>query len=477
MKPFRRKMSPRPVATDAVATDAFRNSAARMGYATPSLAEGTEYELVRWSQDYWLLITLYRNHWLARRIVELPAQDMCKAWPRLKTEFADAKMLANLGRTLSRTYTQQKVQQAIKWARLFGGAAALMVIDGHEDILDEPLDLDDITPGSYKGLIVFDRWSGITPSINISIDFASPVNYGMPEYYDIHGTDGGTAFRVHHSRILRFSGPDVPSPEFQVTNRWGISVLEPVYEELRKRDNMSWAVLQLLFRAQILTMKEPQLSNLMSGAGASAQAAKNFENRMQQQNALLSNQSLLLLGEDGELQSHQYSFGGVSEIYQQFQMDVSGAAQQPVTRLFGRTATGLGQSNDADERMYEEDIHRKQHEELKPQLDKLYPVICMSEWGEVPDDMDLEFPSIRVLSEEDKSNLAKNGMETILAPFNAGIKNYGSKTVLQEIKQLSIKTEIGSNITNEMIESAPQDDSAVMSGGEFSDETVKEADE
>lgn len=44
---------------------------------------------------------------------------------------------------------------------------------------------------------------------------------------------------------------------------------------------------------------------------------------------------------------------GISDVYQQFQLDMSGASEIPVTRLFGRTISGLGQSNDADERMYE----------------------------------------------------------------------------------------------------------------------------
>jgi hypothetical protein len=42
-----------------VGFDYFRNLAARMGYGTPSLAEGTEYEMVRLSNDYWLMLTLY----------------------------------------------------------------------------------------------------------------------------------------------------------------------------------------------------------------------------------------------------------------------------------------------------------------------------------------------------------------------------------------------------------------------------------
>lgn len=439
-----------PVAKDAVANDVFSNVAARMGYGTPSLAESTEYDLIRYTQDYWLMITLFRNHWIARRIVEKPAQDMTKAWPRLTCELKPDQ-IKKFDRIVSKTYTAAKIQKTLKWARLFGGAGALMVIDGHEDILNEPLDLDDVTPGSYKGLIVFDRWSGISPKGQISSDINSPTDFAMPEYYTVHG-DNSESFDVHASRILRFSGPDVPTPEYQAQQYWGISDLEVVFEELRKRDNMSWSILQLLFRAQILTQKNPMLASLLSGATASGQAQQKFQQTLQAQNELLSNQSMLILGEDGELQSHQYTFGGVSEIYQQFQMDIAGAAKIPVSILFGRTATGLSQSNDADIRIYEQEIAQKQHEELKPQLDKLYPVICMSVFGEVPEDLDFDFPSIRVLTDEQKADMSQKGTEAILAPFSAGVTS--QKLTLQELKQQSDITGVFSNITDEDIDAA-----------------------
>ena len=47
--------------------------------------------------------------------------------------------------------------------RLYGGAGGIIMIDGHEDMLDQPIDLDMVMPGRFKGLIILDRWTGITP--------------------------------------------------------------------------------------------------------------------------------------------------------------------------------------------------------------------------------------------------------------------------------------------------------------------------
>lgn len=432
--------------------DYFANMAARMGYGTPSLAEGTDYQMVRLSNNYWLMLTLYRNHWLARRIVDIPAQDMTRKWANLTCQI-DPQAIQQFDRVLAKTYTPQRICQTIKWARLYGGAGALIAIKGHENKLEEPLDYDDVNPGTYLGLIPFDRWVGIWPDSEISDDLDHPIDWGLPKYYNVTSSDASSqTFRVHASRILRFTGPDIPTPEFQAQVYWGISVLELVWEELKKRDNASWSILQLLFRANLIAQTNPELAQLLSGVGMSQQALQQFSSRMQAQNELLSNQSMLVLPEKGQMQAIQYSFAGIGEVYAQFQMDVAGAARSTVTRLFGRTISGLGQSNDQDERMYEEWVHEDQEDQLRPALNKLYPVVCMSVLGEIPDDLDFEFPSVRVLTEEEKSEMTEKASAPIIAAYNSGL--ISPKIALMEFRSLSDTTGIFTNITDEDIEKA-----------------------
>lgn len=430
------------------AFDVFTNALARMGFGTPNLAQGANYELVRFSYDYWQLITLYRNHWISRRIVDTPAKDMVRAWPSIASEM-DPEDMSKIDRVIRRTYTKANLLKTLQWARLFGGAGALMVIDGHEEILEEPLELDQIGVGAYKGLIPFDRWAGITPSGEVCTDVAKPTDFNKPEFYRVN-TGNGESFRVHASRVLRFCGPEVPTPEREAQSWWGISALEPVYEELQKRDNMSWNILSLTFRANLIGMTMDDLAQITSGLGMSQIAKQKWGDRMEAINHMMSNQSLIPLPKDGKLESTSYSFAGLSDCYQQFQLDISGAAEIPVTRLWGRTITGLGQSNDADERIYEERIGSDQETDMRPQLEKLYPVICMSELGEVEDDLELSFPSIRVLDEKEKAEQAKAVVDTVTVALNSG--GISPRTYGKELKQSSKITGIFSNITDEDIE-------------------------
>ncbi len=427
--------------------DFFSNPAARMGFGTPSLAEDAQYELIRFSYNYWELITLFRNHWISRRIVETPAIDMIRAWPRLTSDI-DPKQITKLDRVIRRTGTKAQLQTALTWARLFGGAGCLMVIDGREHELDQPLDLDSVPLGGFKGLCAFDRWAGIQPEGEICTDPSRPTDFNRPEFYNVTPT-GGSSFKVHASRILRFLGPEVPTPEREAQSWWGISVLEPIYEDIKKYDNMSWNILSLTFRANILGMKFPDLAALLSGRGASQNSSQGGEQRMSAVNHLISNQSLVPLPADGGIESTQYSFGGLADVFQLFQLALSGGSQIPVTRLWGRTYSGLGASREQDEMLYEEKIASDQSSQLVPQLEKLYPVVCMSEIGEVPDDLDLICPSIRTLDEKEKSDLAKSVADTVTVYLNSGIMS--PRTVAQEVKQSSDITGIGTNITDEDI--------------------------
>jgi len=440
------------------AFDAFVNAPARLGAGMPNLAEGADYILQRLTFDYWLLITLYENHWIVRRIVDGAAEDMTRAWPKVNTD-ADPKDLDRINKLIRKTCTRGRITQTIKWARLFGGAGALIVIDGHENQLDEPLNLKDIEIGAYKGLIPFERWTGVHPTLEICTDITRPTDFNLPEFYEVTARD--KSFKVHASRILRFTGPSVPTPEREAYSTWGISVMAPVYEELRKRDNLSNNLISLSFRAQILGMVMPELAQMLSGA-STGQAAQQFHGRMEAFNQILSNQSLALLPKDGQLQSTNWSASGYAELYAQFQMDIAGAAEMPVTRLFGRTISGLGQTNGADERIYEERIAMEQEHGLRPQLDKLYPILFMSELGEVPPDLELDFPSVRVLTEEEKGKLTVDTVASVTSLLNAGLFN--KVQALKEIQQQSAITGFGTAIHDEDISAAEKEEAAGFGG-------------
>jgi phage-related protein (TIGR01555 family) len=437
------------LAGGAQAQDAFQNLLARTGAGSSSLENGTDYPLTRLTLNFWQLVSLFEGSWLARRIVEAPASDIVKTWPNVLGEI-DPDDLAKFKRAVTKTNTRGKVLEALTWGRLFGGAGALIVVKGHEHELDKPLDLDKVGISSYRGLVTFDRWSGISPTGEVCDNFDNPLDVGLPEFYEIHAKNSSETFRAHSSRILRFCGPKMPEPENSVYQGWGISVLAPVMQALISYDNVSANALSLSYRANLIGMRMPELAQILSGVGISQKAAQDFATRMQPVNQMLSNQSLVMLPKDGELSNVQYSFGGLAELVQMFQLQMAGAAKMPVSLLWGRLYNGLGNAGDGDERIYEKTVATEADVTLRPALEKLFPVIMASELGEVPDDMELSFPSIRVLDEKEKTELAKTIVDTLTVVLNSG--GISPRTYGKELKQSSDITGVFTNITDEDIE-------------------------
>jgi len=448
------------------ARDAFSNLLARTGFGSTSLENGSEYPLTRFSLQFWSLISLYESSWLARRVVDAPAADMLKTWPRIISD-TSPEDLGKVAKAIRKTNTKGVFLEGLTWGRLFGGAGALIVVKGHEHELDQPLDLDNVPLGGYQGLVTFDRWSGIQPSGEVCEDTERPLDVGLPEYYTVT-PQGGSGFRVHASRIIRFCGPKMPEPENSVYSGWGISVLAPVLQSMNSYENLSANALSLSFRANLIGMKEDGLSQLLSGASMNQKSAEGFANRMAALNQSMSNQSLIIYGKDGELSNIQYSFSGLSDLIQMFQLQLAGAAEMPPSLLWGRLYGGIGgDSGSGDEKQYEKSIATKAQVFVRPQLEKLLPVICMSELGEVPDDMELDFPSIRVLDESEKAELAKAVVDTVTVALNSG--GISKRTYAKELKASSEKTGIFTNITDEFIESLPDtvEDESEMGEGLF----------
>jgi phage-related protein (TIGR01555 family) len=446
----------------AFASDAFSNPAAKLGFGTANIMEATQYPLTRLSRNYILMVSLYRTNWIVRKVIDAKAEDMLKNGWSLDTQ-RTPEQITQFEKVVTDTATIAKLVETVKWSRLYGGSSALLVIKGQKN-LEAPLNVEDVDLDSYKGLLVFDRWSGISPGATLNTDLDDPVHFGEPEFYEIT-TSSSQRIRVHSSRLLKFTGRILPLWERQAEQYWGISEVEIMFEELRKRDNTSWNIASLVFRANVFGLRQKDLSQMLSGIGSSQAAQLRFWQTIQAQSDLMSNMGMFVLPEDGGLETHQYGFSGISDVYEQFMLDVCGATEYPMSRLFGRTVTGLGQGNEGDEHSYYDNIGQLQKQQVDPNMRKLMPVIAMSTWGEVPEDLAWSYNPVRSLTDKDKSDLAKSYSDSINQTFTNGI--VGRQTALKELKQQSGTTGLFTNITDKTIEEA---DDEPMDMSEMGDE-------
>lgn len=106
-------------------TDAFQNVLARLGWGAPNLMESTEYPLTRLTQNYQLMNSLYRSHWLIRRIIDVIPEDMCKNWYQVSSQLP-LDQLERVEKLERRTRVKAKILEGLKWGRLYGGAGAII---------------------------------------------------------------------------------------------------------------------------------------------------------------------------------------------------------------------------------------------------------------------------------------------------------------------------------------------------------------
>ncbi|MEG1564563.1 MAG: DUF1073 domain-containing protein, partial [Bacteroides sp.] len=437
------------------ARDAFSNQMARLGAGTPNLLEGTSYSLQRLTRDFNTLNALYRESWIVRRIIDVIPADMIKNWLTI-TSAIDPELLKKFDFELRKTQLLNKITKGLKWGRLYGGAIGLMLIKGQGDDLTAELDMEAMVPGDFAELLILDRWNGVCPSSELIDDISSP-DYGLPKYYTVTDPTAGTMVKIHHSRCIRFIGNDLPYWEELAEMYWGASIIESVFDELKKRDNVSWNIAQLTFMANLRVLKMDDMVTMLSSTDPTSQSE--LYRTIEAQNMLMSNMGMQILDSKDGLETHQYTFGGLADCYQQFIMDISGAAEIPVTRLFGRSPAGLNATGESDLQNYYDMIAEKQESILRPILNQLLPVLCMSIFGQVPDDFDFDFDPVSEPSDKERADLAKIGTENVVAAVNAGLVS--PRVGLKELKQQSERTGVWTNITDADIEAASDDVNAM----------------
>jgi len=440
----KRKRKPAPAPDPVRTTDAFSNPLFRLGYGSQSPLEATDYPLTRMTDNYALLNSLYRDNWVVQNVVGIIPDDMTKKWFTLGGIGPDH--LRQLEQAQRRTALRDRINTGLKWGRLYGGAAGILLIRGQEGMLDQPLDLELVLPGTFAGVYIVDRWSGITPDAELVEDLADP-DFGLPAYYQVNSPEGGIVARVHHSRVIRFTGRELPYLEKLAEMYWGESEVEALYQDVVKHDNVSANMAALTFRANIDTMEVESLDQLFSVSSGAMQ--RRFWNTMQAQSVLRSNFGMQLVNKGDQIRNTQYTFTGLQEVYDSMCHDLSGASRIPVTKLFGRSPAGMNATGESDLRNYYDYVDTLRENVLRPLLERVLPVLCMSAWGAVPEDLDIQFPALWMPTPRELAEIAEKKALAVRDVFQAGL--LAADTAQRELKKLSDETGLFGSISDEEI--------------------------
>lgn len=81
----------------------------------------------------------------------------------------------------------------------------------------------------------------------------------------------------------------------------------------------------------------------------------------------------------------------------------------------------MNATGEADLRNYYDMIAQKQEQILRPALEKLLPVMAISCWGYVPDDLKIVFNPLMSISPAEQATLSRTMTEEVIAAFQSGL--------------------------------------------------------
>lgn len=426
-------------------TDGISNKMARLGVDTENIINAHEYVTERITNNYQLLTNLYRDNWVIQNIVSAVPDTITNKWFNVVSSISSNK-LNMLTKVFQRTRLASKINEGMRWGRLYGGALGIIMMKGQTDNLDEPLDYDYIGNDCFLGLHIIDRWLGAYPDIEVVDDPTDP-DFGLPKYYEVTDPQLGISLKVHHSKVVRFVGRQLPSYERIRELYWGESDIESVYRELVRRDTTAENIASLIFKANLSVLKVKDLDQIF--AINSEKAQKRFWELIKNVSIMESSLGIKVVNSEDSAEYLNYSFTGVREIYETIMMDLAGATRIPVTKLFGRSPAGLNATGESDLQNYYDYVDEVRNNQFTDHILKLLPLIALSTWGEIPDDLNFKLPEMKPLDELQKATIAQQKTATILEAYNTNLITV--ETARKELKLMSDNLGMFTTISDESI--------------------------
>lgn len=356
------------------------------------------------------LHAMYRDDWVSKKIVNIPAEDMVRKGRQWKGDSGQITALENAEKQLKVT---AQVKKGLQWARLYGGAALLLDDGG---LPTRPIKPETFGQGALKAIHVVSRRRVNMPEA-LEDDIRSS-NFGRPRKIEINFGGASSRTQIDPSRVIYIHGEQTPDTD-TVEDFWGDSVLRGVYSAVQHAAKAPHGFAQLIDEAKTDFVAIKGLRNQVA-----TQAGR--DTLLQRWGIFDLAKGLNGVGmidaDEEEFITRQMSFADHDKLIMAFLIIVSGAADIPATRMLGQAPSGLNATGESDLRNYYNAIESAQETELGPVLDYLDEFLIRHALGNKPEDLWYEFRPLWTPT-------AKEFAEIALAKANA-IGVYASKAII-----------------------------------------------
>lgn len=387
-----------------------------------------------------LLSYTYMSQGLFRTVVNQPVDDAFRLGFSIKSEELDSKDIQVLERAMKRNQTAaamrrmaktigswvnynacvdlarsdvSAIKAALYWGRLYGGGG--LIINTDQDFRKE-LSVDRITKDSPLVFIPADRWELVLSNINI-FDYKNPIPY---DYY---------GYPLHASRVLKFLWNEAPSYIRLRLQGWGMSEIEHCVRSLNAYLKFENIIFELLDEAKIDVWKMKNYNSLLLSAAGTDRVQQAIMLTNQIKN---TNNAIIMDSQDDYEQKQLGSiFSGLADVWEQLRLNICSDLKFPRNKLFGESATGFGGGEDALEN-YNATVEAIQWT-AKPMIIDVAGLRCQQLFDFIPEDLDVEFPSPRVLKQTDQEEVKTKKQERVIALYDRGL--YDGKEASESLQK------------------------------------------
>ena len=422
----------------------------------------------------------YEQNGLFARIIDAPAEEAVKHGFELDG-LEDDEVQDFIYECLDELDWEETATQSVKWARLFGGSIAVVLINDGRG-LEEPVDYKNIK--SIDDIRIYDR-SMISPDLSSIYKYDKRDPYGTrgsrlgyPERYQVSSKNG--TFVVHEQRCLIFQNgvlpENTPTAQYQL---WGMPEYIRIYRAVRDVEIAHGLAPKMLDRSvqAIYTMKD--LASLL----ATEQGEETVLKRLQTIDMAKGLLNTMVLDADGEgYDFRSFSYTGVSDVINTTCNYLSALTNIPQTVLFGRSPAGMNSTGTSDLENYYNYIERIQKKMLRSNLRYLISLVCQAglytkEIKEVPR-VKIEFNALWSMSESERVTLDQQKAQVEATKANTAVALIGAQVLdpsevrkeYAKDEEFDIDTMLDEYTDEELEENAPQaqgggDPMAAMMGG------------
>lgn len=360
------------------------------------------------------LTGLYEGNGLFSKIIDTPAEEALKHGFDLNLK--NDEVNAFVEEALDELEWEEKAATAIKWARLYGGALIVMLINDGGG-LEQPVNWQKVNSIDelrvYERAIVQPDYSSLYRQDYGGKGEGNRVSkFGQPEFYYVSSVYG--SFRVHESRCLVFRNGVLPEQTSNSIYRfWGMPEYVRIRRALRETVTAHTDSVKLLERSVQAIYSMKGLATLLTTDDGENQVLKRL-NVIDTARGILNS---LVIDADGENYDFKtFQFSGVKDVIDATCNMLSALTNIPQTILFGRSPAGMNATGTSDFESYYNFVEKIQRLMLKRNLRTLLDVIFRAgiASGAVEEEPDykLEFNPLWSLSDTEQATVDQTKAQT-----------------------------------------------------------------